>query len=302
MKCVRCSAEIPSQSQFCLRCGTPVSASGSGGLNPSAPLRPVVLAPAKNNTPLIALVSALTVLVLALGAFVVKGMLAQKPAEEAPTGLVQAPKKQQPSGLVERPAESKPVEIVQKPAEGTPPPPAEIVDYLAFLKRIEEKRKTLEHDEIAHAMALQAVLPADQAKQFMNFGDDANTPDPKSNPTPVNETLKSTQDYDTKWNQIATEFQSKAPPQSCLTIHDAYTEFLGKSQAAILSVFNVLESAKNNPQKALEDAQKMKGSSKPIDDAMHRTDDAVKQVCDQYHIRKDFDISESGGGGNMFGF
>ena len=303
MKCVRCSAEIPSQSQFCLRCGTPVSAGNPmGATNPTMPLRPAVPAPSKNNGPLIAVVTVLSVLVLALGAFVVKGMLAQKPETEAPTGLVQAPKRQQPTGLVEKPAESKPVELVQKPAEGTPPPPAEVVDYLAFLKRIEEKRKTLESDEIAHAMALQAVLPADQAKQFMNFGDDSNASASAPAPAPVTETLQSTKDYDNKWNQIASEFQSKAPPSSCQAIHDAYADFLGKSQTAILNVFNVLEGAKTNPQKALEDAQKMKGQSKPIDDAMHKSDDAVKQVCDQYHIRKDFDISESGGGGNMFGF
>ena len=300
MKCVRCSAEIPSQSQFCLRCGTPVSAANPTGNHPA--IRPVVPAPAKNNTPLIAAVSILTILVLALGAFVVKGMLAQKPTEEAPTGLVQAPKKQQPTGLVEKPAESKPVETVGKPEEGPPPTPKEITDYLAFLKSIEEKRKNLERDEIAHAMALQATLPADQAKQFMNFGDDSNVSPATTNPAPVNDTLQSTKDYDTKWNQIASEFHTKAPPQACLAIHDAYTDFLGKSQAAILNIFNVLEGARTNPQKAYEDAQKMKGTSKPIDDAMHKSDDAVKQVCNQYHIRKDFDISESGGGGNMFGF
>ena len=304
MKCVRCSAEIPSQSQFCLRCGTPVAAgSPTGGINnnPSAPLRPAMSPPKNSNTPLIATVAVLAVAVLALGAFMVRGMLAQKPESDAPTGLVQAPRKQQPTGLVEKPAETKPVEVVQKPVEAPQGPPAEIVNYLAFLKGIEERRKTLESDEIAHAMALQAVLPADQAKQFMNFGDDSNASAPASNPAPVNETLQSTKDFDTKWNQIAKDFQSKSPPQSCQAIHDNYTDFLGKSQTAILNVFNVLEGAKTNPQKALEDAQRMKGSSKPIDDSMHRSDAAVKQVCDQYNIPKDFDISESGGG-NMFGF
>ena len=288
MKCARCSAEVPSQSQFCLRCGTPINAAGATGMNPAAP-RPVVPAPEKNNTPLIATITVLSILVLGLLAFVVKGMLAQKPAEEPPTGLVQAPKKQAPSGLVEKPAESKPVEVVQKPAEGTPPPPAEIVNYLAFVKQIEAEKQTLLRKQDGEVLALlpqvQGLSASTDGGNFKNAFDSMS----KTMNGIVND-----------FNALSGKFQRMAPPQSCLALHDRYYDHLGKVQAEILAVSNALGKIGGDSSGALKDLTEIQGkASSDIDTSIRDADNALSDICDKYKIRKDFDIRGDSAGSSM---
>lgn len=103
MKCARCSAELPGQSQFCLRCGTPVgpAANFAPPVQPNMrPMPTVPAAPPANNRSLIAVVSVLVVAVLAMAAWMVKSSLAQKPGASAAPSLVQAPAQTSPGPLI----------------------------------------------------------------------------------------------------------------------------------------------------------------------------------------------------------
>ena len=95
MKCARCSAEVPRQSQFCLRCGTPINAANNyappaspqGYMAPSAPA---------NNRSMLAVIGALVVAVLAMAAWMVKSSLAQKPARRMRRVWCRLPRRWEP--------------------------------------------------------------------------------------------------------------------------------------------------------------------------------------------------------------
>src|SRR6478672_6143619 len=115
MKCTRCSAELPAQSQFCLRCGTPVQppASSFQPSGPSSgalpPLGQSAFPQARsNNGPMIAIIAVLALLVLGLGAFLLAGVLQQKPDQTGTGQLVQAPGQAGNNGLVQAPAQTTP--------------------------------------------------------------------------------------------------------------------------------------------------------------------------------------------------
>src|SRR5262245_25402593 len=120
MKCARCSAEIPAQSQFCLRCGAAIS---NTAVNPTGYTAQMSMAqPRANNRPLLIAVALLALLALGLGAYVAKGML-QKPGQASTGQLVQAPGAGKSSPLVQAPGESQQSPMVQAPGEPEPAAP-----------------------------------------------------------------------------------------------------------------------------------------------------------------------------------
>ncbi len=288
MKCARCSAEIPSQSQFCLRCGAPIRGTAA---NPSGVFTPTLAAPQPNNRPLlIALIVLLAVVALGLGAVLVRGSLVQKPAQSAPTNLVQAPGQSSPGTLVQAPAESEPNPVVQAPGE-TAPTPQDVIDYLSFLKRIEASKQALIRKEMGDALT---ELP--QVK-----GLSASTDEGDYNNV-FGHLSKSTSYSADEWNQLTTAFQQRVPPDSCRDLHNKYYDQLGKIQAMIVSVNDALSKVQSDPSSALHALTDLQGKASPeIDAAVNAADDALADVCHKYGLRKDFDIKgDPSGSSSLF--
>ncbi len=137
MKCARCSAEVPRQSQFCLRCGTPINAAANYA-PPVAQHAPMPL-PTNNQRPLYAIIGLLAVAVLAMVGWMVKSSLAQKPGETKGSSLVQAPAQTSPGPLVQAPGETTAqTPIIAPPTQPTQKPDySDIDDYLRFVRQVE---------------------------------------------------------------------------------------------------------------------------------------------------------------------
>lgn len=287
MKCSRCSAEIPKQAQFCMRCGTPVTQMAANAtMMPGTPAA-VSTAPRSNTKPFYFAIGLLAVLVLALGAYVVKGQLTQKPGNTAPAALVQAPGETHNNNLVQAPADTQPSNIVQSPTEG---PPADVIDYLAFLKRVEASKQELIRKQIGSALGMMAQAKSlsgsiDEDHYNNTFGD-------------IGKGLNySAED----WNQLTQTFQQRTPPASCQELHDRYYDHLGKIQAMIVSINDALAKVQSDPSGALNALTSMQGkASADADSAIMAADDALADVCNKFHLRKDFDIKGDPSSASIF--
>lgn len=282
MKCGRCSAEIPAQSQFCLRCGTPLPGTAA---NPSGVVSPTFVTPRGDNRPLlITLVVLLALAVAGVGALLVRGSLLQKPTQSAPTTLVQAPAQSSPGTLVQAPAESEPTKVVQAPTE-TAPPPTDVIDYLAFLKRIEASKQALIRKQTGDALLLMAQMKGLSASIE---GEDYNNT--------VNNFNRGMSYNADEWNQLTAALQQRTPPESCQDLHNKYYDQLGKIQAMIVAVNDAVSKIQSDPSSALHALTDMQGrASADADAAIMAADMALSEVCDRFHLRKDFDIKTDSG-------
>lgn len=299
MKCARCSAEIPTQSQFCLRCGTPIHAAAS----PSGPVAPSPFAPlpSARRNPLLPLAILLGLAVLGLGAFVVRGQFLQKsgqsdngrlvsaPGQASGGTLVQAPGEAKPTQMVQAPAQAPPVQVVQQPGEAAPYP-ADIDDYLKFLKQIETQKQTLIHKELGDALEMMV-----KAKGLSGSieGSDYNSA--------VNDIGKGITFSANDWNQLTAQFNQRTPPDSCRDLHDKYYDHLGKIQGMIVAVNDALSKVQSDPSGALHALTQMQGkASADADAAINAADDALGDICNRYRLKKDFDIKGDNGSAGMF--
>ncbi len=292
MKCTRCSAEIPAQSQFCLRCGTPIH---TGAVHPTGVLPAGANPRPSLNRPLMASLIALALAVIGLGALVLH--LTSKPAMPTPNPLVQAPPPLSvPSNIVQAPDNTPPPPPVQQPTivPADTPPPQDVIDYLKFLKRIEATKKQLIHAQSADLSVAQTMLPVDQIKSYLNFDQDpgqggSGQDDAKKR---LEDLSKRTNEIGNQWNLLAAEFNQVSPPESCRDLRNKYLDQLGKIQAEIIQVYAILGKVQADPASALHDAEAMKGSGADVDTAMRLADDELGNVCHKFKLTKDFDISE----------
>ena len=290
MKCARCSAELPAQSQFCLRCGTPVSRTAPplNGL-PSAAALP---ATRHGNRPLVATVTLVILALLVLAGFIVRGALTQQaarssngqlvqaPGEGGAGALVQAPGNSRPGAPVQAPADSNPNKVVQVPA--TAINTSDIDDYLRFVKRIEEQKLALTKQELAAALTSSASQLGKQAE--------AATDDQKSKdylPSVANESAG----IEREWDNVSKAFASRVPPANCVALRDAYYAYLGKVEGMFVKYHRALADAQTDPSKAIAALTAMQGSaSADADRAARDADDALYEICKKYNLHKEFDI------------
>lgn len=295
MKCLRCSAELPAQSQFCLRCGTPIANTAA---NPAGVMTPPASSPAQNR-PLLATIAVLFLAVLGLGAYVLRGQLTQKagqtdggrlvqqPGTMGGGALVQAPGRDQGGQMVQAPGNVQPGKIVQAP--DTPAPvPVDVIDYLAFLKQVEASKQALIRKQTGDALVMMA-----QAKALNASIEDSDYSRTFGN-------LSKGMSYSADdWNRLTQQLQQRNPPPACRELHARYYDHLGKTQAMILAVNDAMSKFQSDPSSALHDLSGMQGkSSADLDVAIQKADDALADVCNRFRLRKDFDVrGDSGSSG-----
>lgn len=286
MKCARCSAEVPSHSQFCLRCGTPINA--QSGYRPQAPAYSTAPAPAPNNRGLIITVSVLAVAVVAILGFLLSGALTQKPGTTAPAGLVQVPAATAPGRLVESPGVSKSTPPIVAPP--TPPAPdySAINDYLKFVHQVEVTKQYMIKKELAEALKQYANLLGDQVRAVSddNAGKEF-LPNINRNP----------QNFSAEWNKLSQIFLQRTPPQGCVKLHDLYYQHLG----SITGMFNKIHDATaqaNSGQSgdAVNVLTGMMGTaSAEADQTAAASDDELADICRTCKLEKTFKIATDAG-------
>jgi hypothetical protein len=233
----------------------------------------------------------LVLAVLGLGAFLLKGMLAQQPAKSGNGQLVQAPGAPGPGTLVQAPGETH-ASPVQAPADANPNKPiqqpappmntAEIEDYLRFVRRIEEQKMALTKQELAAALVSSASQLGKQAE--------AATDDEKSKQY-LPGVAKESSGIERDWDNLSRTFAARQPPQYCIGLRDAYYAYLGKVQGMFVKYHSALAEAQSDPSKAISALTAMQGTASAEADAAARAaDDALYDICKKYNLRKEFDI------------
>lgn len=295
MKCARCSAEVPSHSQFCLRCGTATNAAAGYPSPAAAPPYGVPAAPAQNNRALIVTVGILAVAVLAMAAFLIQSTLAQKSGTAATPSLVQAPAKVTTGPLVQVPAETKSTTPVLAPPAATTPEPnyAEIDDYLKFVRQVERTKQGLIHRELANALSQYGNMMAEQVKAAT---DDEASKDflPNVNKNPKN--------FSAEWNNLTQIFLQRTPPQGCVKLHDLYYDHLGQIQGMFNKIHDATAQANSgNSGDALNALTAMMGTaSSQADETAVKADDELGDICRACKLEKTFKIStDSGSTGSL---
>ncbi len=205
-------------------------------------------------------------------------------ASAPPAGnVLQAPAPQIPdSGLLQAQAQQPPA-----PQEPERRPPADIIDYLKHLQRVEAQRQAMQRDltpafnAFVNAMAMRATLDEQEMHQRMSSVQQA------------------PQDYSQKWSQLSQIFESKQPPPACQPLHEAYRKMLSSTIAYMTKVYLALEQAQTDPNAALQVLSQMQGTaSTDVDTQILQANFELQQILEQYDLRRYFPgfvISGDGG-------
>jgi hypothetical protein len=115
------------------------------------------------------------------------------------------------------------------------------------------------------------------------------------------------------WSALSSKFVARRAPQSCQQLANSYYDVLGKTSAAIVTVGTEFSKAMSSysqgdmggMSKIVENLKGMDGkgmgsASKSVDDACAGADRALADVCDKFHLHKDFDIKPDGGNSSPF--
>jgi len=304
MKCLRCAAEIPPQSKFCLRCGTPVNATMETPAYTRPPSTPLpAMRGAGNgagNKGMWVALGAIAVLAMALGAFVVRGQLTQKAGENQTGNLVQAPGENRTGNLVQKPGEVPKTPIVQAAGENN----AVVIDYLERLKEIEATKRRIHREASDAASAVLATFGAGITAGAVN-GDDGKQAFSDS----INKVVTASNQFISQTDQLTAKFNQLKPPAPCLDLHRAYYDYLGRIQRETLKVLDtvikVLRSSEsgNAGNINLPEILGMRGASNNSVDRYEKScDEMLRKVFEGYGIPSSsrFEIgSDSSGSGGL---
>ncbi len=249
---------------------------------------------AKRN-PMMAVIAVLVLAVLGLGAMV----LIQKAGKNDPGKLVAAPTNLGNGSLVQRPTEAGAGATVSAPADAKPNAiipqpdtaqafPADIDDYLKFVKRIERQKQGLIGTQTGDALLMMT-----QAKGLSASIEEKDYTDAFKN-------MKTTMQKNSgDWNALTQEFNNRQPPPACVDLRNKYLNQLGKIQAAIFAVNDAISQVQTNPSNVLHDLTAMQGkTSAEVDASIEAADSSLADVCDKYRLKKDFEIrGDSGSNG-----
>jgi hypothetical protein len=301
MKCAKCTAEVPGQAQFCMKCGTPVSA---GRPNSTVTMsRPLATASptSRPKTGLILGVIAAVAVVVLTAYFGVRNMTNRNGTAIGNGRLTEGiGRPLNGGGLVDRDGKIHDTgPLTDRNAVATPGPadPVEIIDYLKHLREIERQRVALAKAQLAQLLTLSADI---QGKTLVHeMGDHPEEGHQKD----YNNFQEKLSQWSSQWEDLSRKFNGypKPVPQSCITLRDRYLDALGKTSAAMSTVGSSFAKAMgSDPGGAIDALTKMQGD-RSIDDSCDKADAELATVCDKYHLHKDFDIKADGGASNPFG-
>jgi flagellar biosynthesis/type III secretory pathway chaperone len=280
MKCTKCGSEIPSQSKFCLSCGQPLAPATA-----APAVRAAAAGPSK-TTKIMAIVAGLIV-VLAIGLFAHGRAVTQASRSTNGNGspVVKAP---MPAGgpqadLLKTNVKNPPLNL-NAPAKT--PPPQEVLDYLAHLKKVDDARQDLQRREIASMLGMMTKAQASNLEQWLKADDPDAKMDEASSST---EAKKLTADMNAEWQKLCQLFLSVPAPQPCAALSGQYYDAL----RGVLGAFQqVNEKVANLDVSAL---YLMQGQTSKVDEKFTKSDTELANVCSKYGIDKGFSITTDGG-------
>jgi len=300
MKCAKCGLELLQGTKQCPKCGL---------INEFEQVAP---APRRKPGPILYATIALAVvgiLALVVWAIALRGGSVTSAPEGASLGhnITSAPPGQPSGGGVTLAPPGKPGPTGQTPPGTTKPkPPQEVVDYLNYVKQVEEHRQMLLKDTTE---ALMLSASGGGTKGLMDMIDMAMDPEGKQAQDPLADTKAELNRQYKNWLVTLQYFEKKPAPPQCRQFSGAYHDVLYKETKAISDIAASFNSVNiMNPQdmsKLLNDLQKMKGDPSiqgNIDKAADNADGQLNQIVAQYDMQKPFDVPREKQGGNIMGF
>jgi hypothetical protein len=300
MKCPKCEAEVPEGARFCPNCG-------AGKTVESAPEAP------RKRSPIIYAIGALALIALLALVFVVfagRGNVTNPPGSSpVPSGdVTNAPPGLPSDGNVTNAPPGVPPPGQRTPtATPKPKPPQQVVEYLAYVKKVEEHRQMLLKDT-TDALAMSAAGGA--ASGLMNMIDIAMDPDGAEARDPLADTKKELNRQYKNWISTLQYLDKRSAPPECREFSGTYRNVIFSETKAIGEIAVSFNSVNiMNPQdmsKLLGSLQKMKGDPKiqgNIDQAADTADASLTKLVSNYDMQKPFSVPrEEKTSGSIMGF
>jgi len=227
------------------------------------------------------------------------GLLAAKRPTINNTGVLSAP----PTQMVQAPVLVAPAPnaatapVISAPVSQGTPMPADVIDYLRWLKEFEKGRVALEaKGETQLTLLIPAFISAEMDAASATEGD----PTPKFDTKTIDSVIQD-------WNKATAIFQQKTPPNPCATLASNYNTALTTAVTTQTQLMGIMASAmagaakgegKDSPdiQKALTALQEQKNTkdaSHSVDALIGQANDALNALRDQYvNVPSDIDKGE----------
>lgn len=224
-----------------------------------------------------------------------------------PGNVLSAPQGTPPSGGVMSAPQAAPGPGDTAPQGATKPkPPQDVVDYLAFVKQVEEHRQKLLADTTG---ALTLATVGGGAESLMGLIDMAMDPDGAEARDPLADVKKELNRQYKNWLNTLEYFDKKAAPAQCREFAGAYRYVVYSEAKAIGEIavgMNSVDMADSKDMsKLLSRLQKMKKDpsiQKNIDNAADTADTKLGQLVSNYDMEKPFDVPREKQDASIMGF
>ena len=273
MKCPRCGVDVGDQAKFCSSCGVVIERPGVEARRaPRLPARAMIVA---------ALVVAGILIALAVVMALLRPRNPEQPLVQSPTNVPHAssPITQTP-GQPYAPRQPLSQADVPPAPRGLQPPveekaPPEVIEYINFVKGIEERRKSMRVD---FSPALDMLKDAYGAQLGLALDDSEEQTPPKVN--------KGYSDYIQNWNQLVQTFDRVQPPEPCRQFAGAYRQALGSYVSAMSKIQVAM--AQND----INTLMAMRSRAQPdIDVQLRQADRQLAELTKRYRLEKTFTIT-----------
>ncbi len=203
---------------------------------------------------------------------------------------------------------------LQLPGRSDPPPlqqaavrkqmPADVEAWLKHLEKCEREKVTISGDQMAEALVLMQKMQALGAGMgMMDPYDQSQGGD--EDKSPGDYAKGKVMDFRPRWQQLVDFFNSVPPPDECKPLAADFNRALSEVPGMMGDIGDVLNNVSNDPSKALQEANKLKGGSYgDIDRYFARADQKLSDICSKYDHNKWFNIKADVSGGSplsMFG-
>jgi len=231
---------------------------------------------------------------------------APPPPPGPPSNVVTAPPPNPAGGNVVTAPPGNPAPSTTPPGVTKPKPPQDVVDYLDFVKKVEEHRQMLLKDT-TDALTLAGTS---QAQSLMDLIDMASEPESAKAKDPLIDVKNELGRQYKNWLSTIQYFDKKAAPMQCREFSGAYRDVVFKEAKAIGEVaVNLSKVDMTDPRdmsKLLSTFQKMKKDptiQQGIDTSADTADAKLTQLVSQYDMQKPFNVPrEASTSGSIMGF
>ena len=305
MSCPRCGRSVPAGSAFCPTCGQAlapaprvdpqsVAASGVASLQndfDAQRRRAMVIG---GIVALIALVAALVFGMRAFNGLSAHGGTPQDPLltknAQAPKPILQANANQGPPVLNRDDRRPEQVKM-----------PQDVFDWLKHLERCEAMKVSISGDQAAEVsvwMQKFGVLGAGMG--LMDPYDQSS--EREGDEEPSGYAKGKINNLRPRWEELIAFFRSVPPPAECRPIANDFDRAISEIPGMMGDLGDILNSAAEDPQSALQKVKKIQNSSYgDIDIYFGRCDQKVSQICNKYNTHKWFNIKTDVLAGGMMG-